>query len=158
MRKAKPTQVVARNAPVSPTLFFLTDSIRKAQRYEAQCKLYEIQCELKKLKREAGNESEESDVCENLYRSKSRAVYQDFPIKPEKLSGKFFSRWELWVKHYKSVVKANGWSIMQPMEAFPACLTSWAVEEFETVPRQFVEKGSGGENATTWRATGSPGA
>ena len=50
-----------------------------------------------------------------------------------------FNRWELWVKHYKSVVKANGWSDMQAIEALPACLTSWAVEEFETVSRHYVE-------------------
>ena len=29
---------------------------------------------------------------------------------------------------------------MQAIEAFPACLTSWAVEEFETVHRHYVEK------------------
>ena len=28
---------------------------------------------------------------------------------------------------------------MQAIEALPACLTSWAVEEFETVPRHFVD-------------------
>ena len=46
----------------------------------------------------------------------------------------------MWVKHYKSVVKANGWSDAQAIEALPACLTSWALEEFETVPRHCVEK------------------
>ena len=73
-------------------------------------------------------------------RSKSRAIYQECPIKPEKFPGKCFNCWELWVKQYKSVVKANGWSDMQAIEALPACLTSWAVEEFETVPRYYVEK------------------
>ena len=29
---------------------------------------------------------------------------------------------------------------MQAIEALPACLTSWVVEEFETVPHQYVEK------------------
>ena len=29
---------------------------------------------------------------------------------------------------------------MQVMEALPACLTSWVVEEFETVLHHFVEK------------------
>ena len=45
--------------------------------------------------------------------------------------------------NYKSVVKANGWSDMQAIEALPACLTSWAVEEFETVSRHYVEKALG---------------
>ena len=124
----------------SNSLFPLSESRKKAQRREAQCKLFELQCELEKLKLEAEDDSEETDVAENFCRSKSRTVYQESPIKPEKFPGNCFNRWELWVKHYKSVVKANGWSDEQAIEALPACLTSWAVEEFETVPRHYVEK------------------
>ena len=124
----------------SHSLFPLSDSSRKAERREVQCKLYEIQCELAKLKLEAEDDSEESDVAENFCRSKFRAIYQKCPIKPEKFPGNCFSRLELWVKHFKSVVKANIWSDAQAIEALPACLTSWAVEEFEAVPRHYVEK------------------
>ena len=124
----------------SHSLFPLSDSSRKAERREVQCKLYELQCELERLKLEAEDDSEESDVAENFCRRKSRAIYRECPIKPEKFPGKFFNRWELWVRHYKSVVKANRWSDGQAIEALPACLTSWAVEEFETVPRHYVEK------------------
>ena len=73
-------------------MFPLSDCSRKAQRHEAQRKLYELQCELEKLKMEAEDDSEESDVAENLCRSKSRAVYQECPIKPEKFPGKCFNR------------------------------------------------------------------
>ena len=131
----------------SHSLFILSDSSRKAQSCEFQCKLYEIQCELEKLKMEAEDDSEESDVAENFCQSKSRAIYEECPIKPENFPGKFFNRWELWVKHYKSVDEGNGWSDMQLIEALPACLTSWAVEEFETVPSHYVLKSSGGEDA-----------
>ena len=124
----------------SHSLFPLSDSSKKAQKREAQCKLYELQCELEKLKLEAEDDSEESDVAENFCRSKSRTVYQECPIKPEKFPGNCFNCWKLWVKHFKSVVKANRWSDMQAIEALPACLTSWALEEFETVPRHYVEK------------------
>ena len=124
----------------SDSLFSLSDSSKKAHRRQVRCRLYEIQCELEKLKLEAEDDSEESDVAENFCRSKSRAIYQECPIKPENFPGNCFNRWELWVKHYISVVKANGWSDMQAIEALPACLTSWAVEEFETVPRHYVEK------------------
>ena len=124
----------------SHSLFPLSESSKKAQRREAQCKLVQLQCELEKLKLEAEDGSEESDVAENFCRSKSRAIYRECPIKPEKFPGKFFNRWELWVKHFKSVVRANRWSDAQAIEALPACLTSWAVEEFETVPRHCVEK------------------
>ena len=92
---------------------------------------------------ESGDDSEDSHVAKNLCRSKSRAVYQECPIKPEKYPGKIFNRWELRVKHYKSVVKAKGWPDMQVIEALPACLTSWAVEEIETKPRRYVEKALG---------------
>ena len=101
--------------------------------------MYEIQCELEKLKLEAEDDSEESDVAENFCRTNSRPIYQECPTKPEKFPGNCFNRWELWVKHYKSVVKANGWSDEQAIEAHPACLRSWTVEEFETVPRHYVE-------------------
>ena len=111
----------------SDSLFPLSDSSRKAQRREAQCKLYDLQGELQKLKMEAEDDSEESEVAENFCRSKSRAVYQESRIKPENFPGKYFNRWELWAKHYNSVVKANGWSDMQAIEVLPACLTSWAV-------------------------------
>ena len=73
---------------------------------------------------EAENDSEGSDVAEKLCRSKSTAVYQESPIKPENFPGKVFIRWELWVKYYESVVKANGWSDMQAIESLPVCLTS----------------------------------
>ena len=92
----------------SDSSFPLSDSSTKAERRQARCKLYELQCDLDKLKLEAEDDSEGSDVAENLCRSKSRTVYQECPIKPEKFPGEFFNRWELWVKHYKSVVKANG--------------------------------------------------
>ena len=119
----------------SQSLFLLSDLSKKAQRREARCMLYELQREMEKLKMETKDGSEESDVSGKFCRSKSRAVYQECPIKPEKFPGSFFNRWELWVKHYKSVVDATGRSVVQAIEALPACLTSWAVKEFETVPR-----------------------
>ena len=76
----------------SQSLFPLSESSKKAQRREVQCKLCEIQCELEKLKMEAEDDSEESDVAENFCRSKARAQYQECPIKPEKFPGMFFNR------------------------------------------------------------------
>ena len=119
-------------------MFTLPDSSKTAQRREAQCNLYEIQCELQKLKMEAEVDSEGSNVAENPCRRKSKAVYQECPIEPKNIPGKIFNRWELWVKHYECVVKANWWSDMPAIEALRACLTSWAVEEFGTVPHHSV--------------------
>ena len=71
---------------------------------------------------------------------KTKAVYEKSLIKSEEFPGKDFNRWELCVKHYISVAKANGWTDQQATAALPACLTSRAVEEFETVPRKYIEK------------------
>ena len=71
---------------------------------------------------------------------KTKAIFEKSRIKPEKFPGKDFNRWELWVKHYKAVAKAIGWTDQQAIEALPACLTSWAVGEFKTVPRNYIEK------------------
>ena len=49
------------------------------------------------------------------------------------------------MKHYKSVAKANDWTDQPAIVALPACLTSWAEEEFETVRRKYIEKKPGEE-------------
>ena len=77
----------------SDSLFPLSDSSKKAKSSDLQCKLYELQCELAKLKLEAEDDSEKSDVVDNLYRKKFKMVYQESPIKPEKTPGKTFNRW-----------------------------------------------------------------
>ena len=43
------------------------------------------------------------------------------------------------------MAKANGWTDQQAIAALPTCLDSWAVEEFETVARKFLEKAAGKE-------------
>ena len=42
-----------------------------------------------------------------------------------------------------AVAKANGWNDSQKIAAMPTCLTSWAIEEFETVPRRYITKEPG---------------
>ena len=97
---------------------------------------------LRELETTGGSDSEESVFAEppGVRQRKTKAVYEKSPIKPEKVPGKDFNRWELWVKHYKTVAKTNGWTDQQAITALPACLTFWAVEEFETVPRKYIEK------------------
>ena len=110
----------------------------KERKETAKRKLMGLMLEMEHVKLEAGYDSDESLLCYPVSGGKTKAVYQKLPIKPGKFPGKDFNRWELWVKHYKSVVKANGWKDRQAIAALPACLTSWAVEEFKTVPRCFV--------------------
>ena len=104
--------------------------------------MLELKHQWKLLRAEDDSNSDDSTLTEvaGERRKKSKAVYEKSPIKPERFPGKDFNGWELWVKHYKSVAKANGWSDQQAIAALPACLTSWAVEEIETVPRKYIEK------------------
>ena len=74
---------------------------------------------------------------------KNRAVYEKSPIKLEKLLGKDFNRWELWVMYYKTVEKKNDWIHEQATVGFCACSTYWAVEGFETVPCRYIEQVTG---------------
>ena len=102
----------------------------------------DLQYRLRELGTTGGSDSDESLFAEPLCvrQRKTKAVYEKSPIEPEKFRGKDFNRWELWVKHYKSVAKANGWTDQQAIAALPAFLTTRAVEEFETVARKYIEK------------------
>ena len=121
------------------------DRRRAAQDLRMQMK--DLQFRLRELGTTGGSDSDESIFAEPLgvRQRKTKALYEKSPIKPENFPGNDFNRWELWVKHYKSVAKANGWTDQQAIAALPACLTSWAVEEFETVPRKCIEKVPGEE-------------
>ena len=102
----------------------------------------DLQLKLQKLGAAGGCDSDDSIFAEPLgmRQRKTKAVYEKSRIKPEKFPGKDFNRWDLWVKHYKAVAKAIGWTDHQAVEALLACLISWAVGEFKTVPRIYIEK------------------
>ena len=112
------------------------------RKLDLQHRMLELKHQWKLLRADDDSNSNDSTLTEvaGERRKKSKAVYEKSPIKPERFPGKDFNRWEFWVKHYKSVAEANGWSDQQAIAALPACLTSWAVEEFETVPRKYIEK------------------
>ena len=120
---------------------------RRRTAHVLRMQMKDLQFRLRELGTTGGSDSEKSISAEPLgvRQRKTKAVYGKSPIKPEKFPGKDFNRWELWVKHYKSVAKANGWRDQQPIATLPACLTSWAAEEFETVPRKYIEKVPGEE-------------
>ena len=120
---------------------------RRRAAHELRMQMKDMQFRLRELGTTSGSDGDESTIAKPLgvRQRKTKAVYERSPIKPEKFPGKDFNRWELWVKHYKSVAKANGWTDQQAIVALAACLTSWAVEEFETVPRKYIEKVPGEE-------------
>ena len=117
-------------------------SDKAMRKLDLQHRMLELKHQWKLLRADDDSNSDDSTLREvaGERRQKSKAVYEKSTIKPERFPGKDFNRWELWVKHFKSVAKANGWSDQQAIAALPACLTSWAVEEFETVPRKYIEK------------------
>ena len=120
---------------------------RRRAAHELRTQMKDLQFRLRELGRTGCSDSDESIIAEPLCvrQWKTKAVFEKSPIKPEKFPGKDFNRWELWVKHYKSVAKANCWTDQQAIAARPACVKSWAVEEFETVPRKYFEKVPGEE-------------
>ena len=120
---------------------------RRRAAHDLRMQMNDLQFRLRELGTTGGSDSDESIFAEPLgvRQRKTKAVYEKSPIKPEKFAVKDFKRWELWVMHYKSVAKANGWTDRQAIAAVPACLTSWAVEEFETVPSKYIEKVRGEE-------------
>ena len=115
---------------------------RRRAAHDLRMQMKDLQFRLRDLGTRGGSDSDESILAEpmGVRQRKTKAVYEKSPIKPEIFPGKDFNRWELWVKHYKPVAKANGWTDQQAIAALPTCLTSWAVEEFETVPRKYNEK------------------
>ena len=120
---------------------------RRRAALDLRMQMKDLQFRLQELGTTGGSDSDESIFAEPLgvWQRKTKAVYEKSPIKPEKFPGEDFNRWELWVKHYNSVAKANGWRDQQAIAALSACLTSWSVEEFETVPRKYIEKVPGEE-------------
>ena len=120
---------------------------RRRAAHDLRMQMKELQFRLRELGTTGGSDSDQSIFAEPLgvRQRKTKVVYEKSHIKPENFPGKDLNRWELWVKHYKSVAKANGWTDQQAMAALPACLTSWAVEGFETVPRKYIEKVPGEE-------------
>ena len=120
---------------------------RRRAAHDLRMQKKDLQFRLRELGTTGASDSDESIFAKILgvRQRKAKAVYEKSPIKPEKFSAKDFNRWELWVKHYKSVAKANGWTDQRAIAALPACLMSWAVEEFETVPRKYIENVPGEE-------------
>ena len=120
---------------------------RRRAAHELRVQLKDLQFRLRDLGMTGGSDSDESIYAEPLgvRQWKTKAVHEKSPIKPEKFPGKDFNRWEVWVKLHKSVAKANCWTDQQAIAALPACLTSWAAEKFETVPRKYIEKVPGEE-------------
>ena len=78
--------------------------------HELRKHLKDLQFRLRELGTTGGSHSQESVFAEpmGVRQWKTKALYEKSPIKPEKLHGKDFNRWELWVKRYKSMAKANG--------------------------------------------------
>ena len=96
---------------------------RRGAAHELRMLMKNLHFRLRELGTTCGSDSDESIFAEPLgvRQWKTKAVYQKSPIKPEKVPGKDFNRWELWVKHYKSEAKANGWTDQQAIAALPAC-------------------------------------
>ena len=120
----------------------LADTEKECKR-DAYRRLKEMGKEIKRFKIEADLDSDDSLALEKESKNRQKPLYEKSPIKPQKFPGKDYNRWESWVNHFKAVAKANGWNDSQKIAAMPTCLTSWAIEEFETVPQRYIVKEPG---------------
>ena len=107
------------------------------RKMDLQDRMLELKRQWKLLRADDNSNSNYSPLTEvaSERRKKSKVVFGKSPIKPERFPGIYYNRWQLWVNHYNSVAKANGWSDQQTIAALPVCLTSWAAEELECVLR-----------------------
>ena len=112
----------------------------KERKQDTYRRVRELEKEIKRIKLEDDLDSDDSLFPKNKSRRKQKPLYEKFPIKPEKFPSKDYNRWENWVKHFNAVALANGWNDGKKIAAMPTCLTSWAIEEFETVPRKLLQK------------------
>ena len=96
--------------------------------------------ELTRFRFEEDIDSDDSMVLKNESRKRQKPLYKK---SPKKFISKDYTRWENWVKHFKAVANANGWIDSHKNAAMPTCLTSWSIEEFETVPKRYIEKEPG---------------
>ena len=95
---------------------------RRRAAHDLRMQMKDLQFRLRELGTTGGSDNDQSTFAEPLgvRQRKTKAVYEKSPIKPEKFPGKDFNRWDLSVKHYKAVAKANGWTDQQAIAALPA--------------------------------------
>ena len=121
---------------------------RKAKWEEGRRRELELQYELQRIKLETGYDSDEYAIDTVQGQGVKKAVYRSSPIKPEKFPGKDFNRWELWVKHFCSVVKANGWSDKQ---AIAALLPLLGLSKSSRLCRDIMSENFQENNLPAWR-------
>ena len=80
------------------------------RKLDFQPRMLELKHQWELLRAEDNSNSDDSMLTEvaGERREKSSVLYEKSSIKPDGFPGKDFNRWDLWMKHYKSVAKANG--------------------------------------------------
>ena len=113
------------------------------RKQDAYRQLKEMEKDVKRFKIEEELVSDDSLILEHETRKRQKPLIERTPIQPEKFPSKYYNRWRNWVRHFKAVAKANGWTGSKKSAAKPTCVISWALEEFDTVPRRYVDKEPG---------------
>ena len=81
----------------------------------------------------------------------NHGLYGRGAIRPEKFPSSNYQNWLDWKKHFTWIVEANEWTDQQARSALPTCLTSWALDEFCSMPRQYRERQLGHPNPSLER-------
>ena len=85
-------------------------SEKAMRKLDLQHPMLELKQQWKLLRADDESNSDDCTLTEvtGERRKKSKAVYEKSPIKLKRFPSNNFNRWELWVKHCKSVAKTNG--------------------------------------------------
>ena len=70
---------------------------------------------------------------------KEKPVFSGVPVRPGRFPSKGLNRWGVWVKHFKCVAQANSWTNIQSIQAIPAFLKGWALEDYGTVTAKITD-------------------
>ena len=72
-------------------------------------------------------------------------------IRPDSFPSQNYPDWSQWKTHFYRVGRANGWTELQGLQAVPVCLIGYALDEYNTAPRELREQVDG-EDAPTLAA------
>ena len=82
---------------------------------------------------------------------RQQGVFGFGTIRPDRFPSSTYQNWADWRKHFAWVADANQWEDEQARMVLPTCLTSWALDEFTSMPAHFREEIEGYEEPTLAR-------
>ena len=83
-------------------------------------------------------------------RRNNNTLHSGGAVRPEKFPSKEYPIWEDWKTDFGHIATANGWEDEQCRVALPTFLTSWALDQFSSMPQMYKTRLEG-HPAPTWQ-------